>query len=135
MPNLEILAILDKHNEKAKPFSKLSNLPKLKHLEFSGLFNYNDENTRWNTSEFDFTDIYKLSSLSYLKMRSVNPEYLPPLKTLKNLEELQLTFKLITADMNSDEGTVDRNFIDKDFEFLNHIKKHQFIVFVLREKS
>ena len=25
--------------------------------------------------------------------------------------------------MNSDYGTVDRNLIDKDFEFLNHLKK------------
>ena len=123
LPNLEILAIRDKYNEKAKPFSKLSNLPKLKHLEFSGLFSYNDDNTRWNASEFDFTDIHKLSSLSYLKMQGVNPEYLPPLKILKNLEELELTFQLITADMNSDEGTIDRNLIDKDFEFLNDLKK------------
>ena len=37
-------------------------------------------------TEFDFTDIYKLSKLKFLKLNELNPEYLPPLKTLKNLE-------------------------------------------------
>jgi hypothetical protein len=123
LPNLENLIIENKYTQKAKPYSKLSNLPKIKHLEFLVLFNYNDTNSRWNAAEFDFTDIYKLSNLSYLKMRSVNPEYMPPLKTLKNLEELELSFKLITGDMGSDDGIINENLADKDFEFLHHLKK------------
>ena len=74
------------------------------------------------TTEFDFTDIYKLSKIKYLKVNEINPEYLPPLKTLKNIEELELSFKLITGDMYSDEGTIDKNLVDENFEFLNSYK-------------
>ena len=74
------------------------------------------------TTEFDFTDIYKLSKIEYLKLEDINPEYLPPLKTLTNIEELNISFKLITGDMASDDGTIDKNLIDEDFEFLNSYK-------------
>ena len=66
LPNLETLVINDKHCEKAKVYSNLSKLKNLKNLEFINLFNHNDDQTRWNTAEFDFTDITKLQLLEKL---------------------------------------------------------------------
>ena len=85
-PNLKTLIITDRYCAKAKNYSNFKNLPSLEHLEFKSLFNYNDDRSEWCTTEFDFTDIYKLSKLKFLKLNQLNPEYLPPLKTLKNLE-------------------------------------------------
>ena len=95
-PELKTLVITDRHCEKAENYSNFKNLPSLEHLEFKSLFNYNDDRSEWCTTEFDFTDIYKLSKLKFLKLNQLNPEYLPPLKTLKNLEDLNLSFKIIT---------------------------------------
>ena len=53
----------------------------------------------------------------------LNPIYLQPLKTLKNLEELDISLKLITADMYSDDGNVDENITDESFEFLKALQK------------
>ena len=122
LPNLENLIFDDKYIKKSKSFSKFSNLPNLKNMELLQLFNREDNGHRWMTTEFDFTDIYKLSKIKYLKLDNINPEYLPPLKTLKNIEELNISFKLITGDMYSDEGTIDKNLIDQDFEFLKSYK-------------
>ena len=123
LPKLENLVLSDKYTEKSKSFSKFSELPNLKNLELLSLFNHQSNGHRWMTTEFDFTDIYKLSKIKYLKVNEINPEYLPPLKTLKNIEELELSFKLITGDMYSDEGTIDKNLVDENFEFLNSYKK------------
>ena len=123
LPNLETLVINDKHCEKAQVYSNLSKLKNLRNLEFINLFNENDDQSRWNTAEFDFTDINKLHFLKKLKLDNVNPEFLPPLKVLKNLKELDLSFKLITGDMGSDDGKIDSNLEDKDFEFL--LSMHQ----------
>ena len=54
-------------------------------------------------------------------MNELNPEYLPPLKTLKNLEHINLSFKIITGDMGSDDGIINDNVRDKDFEFLKNL--------------
>ena len=123
IPNLETLVVKDKYNEKTKPYSKFSNLLKIKNLELTSLYNRSDNYGRWSLAEIDFTDIYKLSSLKSLKLLELDPEYLPPLKTLKNLEELELGFKLITGDMNPDSGKIDKNLTDKDFKFLDSLKK------------
>ena len=123
LPNLESLVIRDSYVEKSKSFTNFSNLPNLKNLELLSLYNTSNNNGRWMTSEFDFTDIYKLSKLNYLKLGSINPIYLPPLKTLKNLEELDISLKLITADMYSDDGNVDENITDESFEFLKALQK------------
>ena len=120
-PNLKTLIITDRYCAKAKNYSNFKNLPSLEHLEFKSLFNYNDDRSEWCTTEFDFTDIYKLSKLKFLKLNQLNPEYLPPLKTLKNLEDLNLSFKLITGDMGSDDGIINENIRDKDFEFLKNL--------------
>ena len=120
-PELKTLVITDRHCEKAENYSNFKNLPSLEHLEFKSLFNYNDDSSRWCTTEFDFTDIYKLSKLKFLKLNELNPEYLPPLKTLKNLEHINLSFKIITGDMGSDDGIINDNVRDKDFEFLKNL--------------
>ena len=59
--------------------------------------------------------------MKFLKLNELNPEYLPPLKTLKNLEDLNLSFKIITGDMGSDDGIINDNIRDKDFEFLKNL--------------
>ena len=123
LPNLESFVIRDGYVEKSKSFTNFSNLPNLKNLELLSLYNTSNNNGRWMTTEFDFTDIYKLSKLNYLNLGSINPIYLPPLKTLKNLEELDISLKLITADMYSDEGTIDENITDESFEFLKALQK------------
>ena len=123
LPNLESLVIRDSYVEKSKSFTNFSNLPNLKNLQLLSLYNTSNNNGRWMTTEFDFTDIYKLSKLNYLNLGSINPIYLPPLKTLKNLEELDISLKLITADMYSDEGTIDENITDESFEFLKALQK------------
>ena len=122
LPKLENLIIEDNYNEKSNGFSKFANLPNLENLELLSLYNKQENGHRWMTTEFDFTDIYKLSKLKYLKLDQINPEYLPPLKTLKNIEELEISLKLITGDMYSDEGTIDKNLIDENFDFLQSFK-------------
>ena len=123
MPNLESLVIRDSYVEKSKSFTNFSNLPNLKNLQLLSLYNTSNNNGRWMTTEFDFTDIYKLSKLNYLNLGGINPIYLPPLKTLKNLEEIDISLKLITADMYSDDGNVDENITDESFEFLKALQK------------
>ena len=59
--------------------------------------------------------------MKFLKLNQLNPEYLPPLKTLKNLEDLNLSFKIITGDMGSDDGIINENIRDKDFDFLKNL--------------
>ena len=88
-------------------------------------------------NRFDFTEIFKLSKLKTLKLNEINPEYLPPIKTLKSLEELELSFKLITGDMYSDDGIINESLIDKDFEFLKNLTtlKKLKIEFPLDEKK
>jgi len=122
LPKLENLIIEDNYTEKSNGFSKFANLPNLENLELLSLYNKQENGHRWMTTEFDFTDIYKLSKLKYLKLDQINPEYLPPLKTLKNIEELEISLKLITGDMYSDEGTIDKNLIDENFDFLQSFK-------------
>lgn len=122
LPNLETLVIKDKYAEKSEPYTKLSNLKNLNHLEFKNLFSQNDTNNRWQTTEFDFTDIYKLTKLKVLKLKQLNPEFLPPIKTLKTLEELDISIKLITGSMNSDDGIINENLVDEDFNFLKNLK-------------
>jgi len=122
LPNLKTLIIHDKYQAKAKDYNKFSNIKNVEHLEFKNLYNTHDTNGRWQTTEFDFTDIFKLTKLKTLKLDQINPEYLPPIKTLKTLEELKLNLKLITGDMYSDDGTINESLIDKDFEFLKDLK-------------
>ena len=122
LPNLKTLIIHDKYQAKAKDYNKFSNIKNVEHLEFKNLYNTHDTNGRWQTTEFDFTDIFKLTKLKILKLDQINPEYLPPIKTLKTLEELKLNLKLITGDMYSDDGTINESLIDKDFEFLKDLK-------------
>ena len=121
LPNLETLVIDEKYQSNAKIYNKFSNLKNLKYLEFKNLFNTNDINGRWNTTEFDFTEIYQLSKLKTLKLNQLNPEYLPPIKTLKSLEELDLSFKIITGDMGSDDGLINESLIDENFKFLESL--------------
>ena len=59
--------------------------------------------------------------MKFLKLNQLNPEYLPPLKTLKNLEDLNLSFKIITGDMGSYNGIINDNIRDKDFDFLKNL--------------
>ena len=56
--------------------------------------------------------------MKFLKLNQLNPEYLPPLKTLKNLEDLNLSFKIITGDMGSYDGIINDNIRDKDFDLV-----------------
>ena len=121
--NLENLVIEDKFSSKAQSFTKFSNLPNLKNLLLLNLYHCDDATGRWMTTEFDFTDIYKLSKLEYLKMSLVNPQYLEDLKHLKNLQELDLSFHLITKNNKADDGFFNKNLVDKDFKFLNHLNK------------
>ena len=122
LPNLETLVVKDKYSEKSKPYTKFSNLKNLNHLEFKNLYNQHDTNNRWQTTEFDFTDIYKLSKLKVLKLKELNPEFLPPLKTLRTLEELDISIKLITGSMYSDNGIINENLVDEDFDFLKNLQ-------------
>ena len=94
----------------------------MNHLEFKNLYNHYDTNNRWQTTEFDFTDIYKLSKLKVLKLKQLNPEFLPPLKTLRTLEELDISIKLITGSMYSDDGIINENLVDEDFDFLKNLQ-------------
>ena len=137
LPNLKTLIIHDKYQAKAKDYNKFSNIKNVEHLEFKNLYNSHHITGRWQTTEFDFTEIFKLSKLKTLKLNEINPEYLPPIKTLKSLEELELSFKLITGDMYSDDGIINESLIDKDFEFLKNLTtlKKLKIEFPLDEKK
>ena len=115
--------IEDKFSSKAESFAKFSNLPNLKNLLLLNLYDCDDATGRWMTTEFDFKDIYKLSKLEYLRMNLVNPQYLENLKHLKNLQELDLSFHLITKHDKADDGFFNENLVDKDFKFLNHLNK------------
>ena len=66
--------------------------------------------------------IYKLTNLKVLKLKELNPEFLPPLKTLRSLEELNISIKLITGSMYSDDGIINENLIDEDFDFLKNLQ-------------
>ena len=114
--------IKDKYSERSKPYTKFSNLKNLNYMEFKNLYSHHDTNGRWQTTEFDFTDIYKLTNLKVLKLKELNPEFLPPLKTLRSLEELNISIKLITGSMYSDEGIINENLIDEDFDFLKNLQ-------------
>ena len=122
LPNLETLVIKDKYSERSKPYTKFSNLKNLNYMEFKNLYSHHDTNGRWQTTEFDFTDIYKLTNLKVLKLKELNPEFLPPLKTLRSLEELNISIKLITGSMYSDDGIINENLIDEDFDFLKNLQ-------------
>ena len=137
LPNLKTLIIHDKYQAKARDYNKFSNIKNVEHLEFKNLYNFHNTNGRWQTTEFDFTEIFKLSKLKTLKLNKINPEYLPPIKTLKSLEKLELSFKLITGDMNSDDGIINESLIDKDFKFLKDLKSLKMlkIEFPLGEKK
>jgi len=123
LPNLENLVIEDKYSNYAKPFMGFANLPKLKNLLLLNLFTFRHDGARWMTTEFDFKDLYKLSKLEYLKMEWVNPIYLNYLSNLKNLQELELSFNLITKDDHADDGTINDILVDQDFKFLNQLNK------------
>ena len=114
-PNLKTLIITDRYCAKAKNYSNFKNLPSLEHLEFNSLFNYNDDSSRWCTTEFDFTDIYKLSKLKFLKLNQLN-QNIYHLKNSKNLEDLNYLF--FFYDMGSYDGIINDNIRDKDFDFL-----------------
>ena len=100
-----------------------SNLPNLKNLLLLNLYETRHDGGRWMTTEFDFKDLYKLSKLEYLRMELVNPVYLNYLSNLKNLQELELSFYLITEVDNADDGTINNILVDQDFKFLNQLNK------------
>ena len=123
LPNLENLVIKDTYSNNAKPFVGFSNLPNLKNLLLLNLYETRHDGGRWMTTEFDFKDLYKLSKLEYLRMELVNPVYLNYLSNLKNLQELELSFYLITEVDNADDGTINNILVDQDFKFLNQLNK------------
>jgi len=120
---LETLVINDNYCDPELKYSKFSNLTNIRNLEFRGLFNYDENLSRWTLSKFDFTDIYKLKNLRLLRLNELGSEFLPPLKTLVSLEDLEISLKIITTEMGPDDGIVNDNVIDRDFEFINSLNK------------
>ena len=123
LPKIENLILEDQYNEKAKPISNFGNIKNLKNLELRGLYNVNENNFRWTTTEFDFSDLKKLKNLNSLRILSLNPKYLTNLKELKNLEELELSLQLITKEMSPDDSTFNKSLIDEQFNFFRNLKK------------
>jgi hypothetical protein len=56
-------------------------------------------------------------------LNELGSEFLPPLKTLVSLEDLEISLKIITTEMGPDDGIVNDNVIDRDFEFINSLNK------------
>lgn len=123
LPKIENLILKDQYNEKAKPISNFGNIKNLKNLELRGLYNVNENNFRWTTTEFDFSDLKQFKNLSSLRILSLNPKYLTNLKELKNLEELELSLQLITKEMSPDNSIFDKRLIDEQFKFFRNLKK------------
>ena len=123
LPKIENLILEDQYDEKAKPISNFGNIKNLKNLELRDLYNVNENNFRWTSTEFDFSDLKQFKNLSSLRILSLSPKYLTNLKELKNLEELELSLQLITKEMSPDDGIFDKSLIDKQFKFFRNLKK------------
>jgi len=93
----------------------------LESIEISGLYSFNDDETRWQTTDVKCKEFKNLPKLKSLKLFGLEKQHLKNLNGLKNLEILQLNISLITKSAGSDSGEFDKPYENEDFNFFSDL--------------
>ena len=84
----------------------------------------NHDETRWNTTDVVISNFDKLKNLKKLKLTNIDQTLIKNLNKLENLEDLEISNPcMITANMNSSDGTIHEPLTEKDFHFLKDSQK------------
>ena len=102
----------------------IENSTNLEEIELDIGATYNHDDTRWNTTDVAISNFDKLKNLKKLKLSTIDQTLIKNLNKLENLEDLEIVNPcMITANMNSDDGTIHEPLTEKDFHFLKDSQK------------
>ncbi len=104
--------------------TNIENSSDLEDIDLSIGETLNYDETRWNTTDVDLKNFNKLKKLKKLKLNKIDQSLIKNLNNLENLEELEIVNPcMITEEMKSDDGTVQKPLTEDDFHFLKNSKK------------